>query len=230
MKFLRKWLAALGLGMAALAAVASPTAPQNGVEFLTLQSPQPTDTGNKVEVIEFFGYFCPACYALDPSLKEWSKKQGANIVFKRVSVGYNSVAAPQQKLFYTLWAMGRLDDMHSKVFSAVQVERLPLRRDEQVFEFAEKNGLDRARFIELYQSSAIESYGRAASELQALFKIDGVPTVVIDGRYVTSMSMVAKGMDKNVSAPQLQAATLQVMDALVAKAKREHGTKSVVRI
>lgn len=230
MSFLRKWLSAMGLALAAVSVMASPAAPQNGVEYLTLEAPQPTDTGSKVEVIEFFGYFCPACHAFDPALKAWSGKQGANIVFKRVAVGYNSAAAPQQKLFYTLSAMGRLDELHARIFHAVQVERQPMRRDEQVFDFVEKNGIDRAQFIELYRSAAIDSYGRAASELQTLFKIDGVPTIAIDGRYITSMSMVAKGMDKNVSPAQLQAATLQVMDALVAKAKRERGTRSVLRL
>lgn len=230
MRFLGKLLAAIGLSMAVAAATASPAAPQIGVEYLTIGTPQPTDTGNKVEVIEFFGYFCSACYSFDPALREWTKKQGGNIVFKRVHIGSSPAILPQQKLFYTLSAMDRLEQLHSKIFEAMHVQRLPLRSDEQIFDFVEKNGVDRGQFIEIYNSFATDSLTRAATQLQALFQVNSVPMIVIDGRYLTSLAMVAKGADRNISGAQLQAATFQVMDALVARARQERGTvKSVVR-
>jgi len=225
----RKWFIALMLGLFSFAAFASPAAPQNGVEYLTLSAPQPTDTGNKVEVIEFFGYFCSVCNTFDPTFMEWKKRQGSNIVFKRVAVGFGSASIPQQKLFYTLDAMGKLEELHPKVFHAVHVERLPLTRDEQIFDFVEKNGINRAQFMEIFQSPAIDSYTKAATQLQAIFKIDSVPTIVIDGRYVTSPAMVDKG-SPNLPRAQLQVATQQVLDALVAKAKQEKATRSVIRL
>lgn len=230
MKYLCKWLLALGFGLAAMTTFASPSAPRNGVEYLTLETPQPTDTGNKVEVIEFFGYFCSVCHSFDPALKEWSKRQGSNIVFKRVAVGFGAASVPQQKLFYTLSAMGKLEELHTKILDAAHVQRLPLRSDGQIFDFIEKNGVDRNQFIEIYNSFAIDSYTRAAVQLQSLFQVNSVPMIAIDGRYLTSLAMAAKGVDRNTSEFQLHEATIQVMDALVAKAKSERGTvKSVVR-
>ena len=225
----RKWFVALVLGFFSFAALATPTLPQNGVEYLTLDNPQPTGTGNKIEVIEFFGYFCSVCNEFEPAFKDWMNQQGSNIVFKRVAVSFSDASVSQQKLFYTLDAMGRLEELHPKIFYAMHVERMPFRNDEQIFDFIEKNGVNRDQFMEIYKSSAIKSYTPAATQLQALFKIDSVPTLVIDGRYVTSPAMVAKG-SPNLPRAQLQDATQQVLDALVAKAKREKTTRSVVRL
>lgn len=225
----RKWLLALVMGLFSLATFASPSLPQDGVEYISLDSPQPTNTGNKVEVIEFFGYFCSVCNEFEPAFKEWKNVQSSNIVFKRVAVGFGASSVPLQKLFYTLDAMGRLEELHPKIFYAMHVEHLPLQKDEQIFDLIEKNGVNRDQFMEIYKSSAIESYAQAATQLQAIFKINGVPTLVIDGRYVTSPAMVAKG-SPNLPRAQLQAATQQVLDALVAKVKREKTTRSVIRL
>lgn len=225
----RKWLVAWVLGLVTLAAFASPTAPQSGVEYLTLSNPQPTDTGNKVEVIEFFGYFCSVCNVFEPAFKEWKNQQGPNVVFKRVHVGFGAASVPQQKLFYTLDAMSRLEELHPKIFYAIHTEHQSLRNDEQIYEFIEKNGVNRAQFKEIYTSSAIESYTQAATQLQAIFKIGSVPTLVIDGRYVTSPAMVDKG-SPNLSRAALLSATQQVLNALVAKAKQEKTSRSIISI
>lgn len=78
-------IAAVLVGMMATAAFASPANPQKNVDYQVLKVPQPTNTGNKIEVIEFFGYFCPHCYAFDTTLTNWARKQKKNIVFKRVA-------------------------------------------------------------------------------------------------------------------------------------------------
>src|SRR5471030_1490220 len=100
MRFLNKVLLAAALCSAVLGAHASPSDPKNGVEYETLATPQPTDAGKKVEVTEFFAYYCPHCNALEPQLSAWVKKQGDNIVFKRVHVSRDESVAPQQRLFY----------------------------------------------------------------------------------------------------------------------------------
>ena len=88
MRFLQLVLATLSLSLAAAIAGASPSNPQNGIDYRTLDKAQPTESGNKVEVTEFFWYSCPHCSAFDPSLEEWVKKQGDWIVFKRVPVAF----------------------------------------------------------------------------------------------------------------------------------------------
>src|SRR5689334_8763460 len=82
-------------------------------------APPPADAGGKVEVIEFFAWYCPHCYAFEPALQAWVKRQGDRIVFKRVHVSRDAGVAPQQRLFFTLEAMGLLDQYHDKVFAAM---------------------------------------------------------------------------------------------------------------
>lgn len=213
MNLLKQLLCALALCGATLAAQA---APQNGVDYLTLATPQNTDAGKKVEVIEFFAYYCPHCRSFEPALAAWAKKQGEQIVLRRIHVSNGDSIAPQQRLFFTLEAMGLLNTVHDKVFHAIHVERQRLGSDEQVFDFIEKQGIERKKFIDVYRSFGVAARVRNAGNLMAAYKIDSWPTLAIDGRYVTSPSLAGKSA---TSEAELHAQTLAVMDYLVTKAK-----------
>jgi thiol:disulfide interchange protein DsbA len=228
--FVRHCCAAL-LGLAgapaAFANPANPAAPaaepKDGVEYLTLAAAQPIATGRKVEVIEFFAYYCPHCYAFEPALQAWVRQQGDNIVFKRVHVSRDANVAPQQRLFFTLEAMDLLDQYHDKVFAAMHVDRLRLNSDEQVFDWAARNGIDRARFIDTYRSFGIQQRLRRADAMMDAYHIDRWPMIAIGGRYLTSPShanesAIAAGEARS-EAQQHQVA-LQVMDYLVGKARQ----------
>jgi thiol:disulfide interchange protein DsbA len=224
MRPLRRHVVTALLGLAAglsatLPALASPAAPQDGAEYQSLASPQPTDSGNKVEVIEFFAYYCPHCYAFEPSLEAWVKKQGDNIVFKRVHISAGANVLPQQRLFYTLDAMGLLPQYHQKAFDAMHVEHLRLSSDEEVFDWAAKNGIDRAKFIDTYRSFGLQARLRRASSMMDSYQVGFWPLLVIDGRWQTSPSQAGSHMPEGSSEAQQQQAALQVMDFLVAKAK-----------
>ena len=217
MKQLKHWLAAASIGLMAFSAAASPTEPVEGMEYHRLQTPQPTDTGKKIEVLEFFWYNCPHCFAFEPSLAEWVKKRGDMIVFRRVPVGFRESFIPQQKLYYTLEAMNRLD-VHRAVFDAVHVGRQKLDKEEQIVEFIEKQGVDKKKFIDTLNSFSVQSKVNRVRQLMEAYRIDGVPTVVIDGQYITSPSIVGSAM-RGQSEQALNTATLQVMDALLGKKK-----------
>jgi thiol:disulfide interchange protein DsbA len=220
--FLRRCCAAL-LGLAAAAGAVLPAAaaePKDGVEYLTLPSPLPTDSGRKVEVIEFFAYYCPHCYAFEPGLAAWVRQQGDNIVFRRVHVSRDANVAPQQRLFFTLEAMGLVEQYHDKVFAAMHVDRLRLNSDEQVFDWIAKNGIDRARFIDTYRSFGIQQRLRRADAMMDSYRVDRWPMVAIGGRYLTSPSHANEHADETRSEAQQLQATLQVMDYLVAKARQ----------
>lgn len=221
MRFLQKILAIAGLSLIALTAAASPADPKNGVDYLTLDKAQPTDSGKKIEVLEFFGYFCPHCYAFEPSLNQWVKKQGDNIVFKRVPIAFNEKMVPQQRLYYTLEAMNKTDDMHGKVLNAIHRENQPLLTESDIINFAVKQGIDKKAFTDTYNSFAVQTKARRATQMQSAYNINGVPTIVIDGRYVTSPSIVGTGAKQNLPEPVLQDGALKVMDVLVAKAAKE---------
>ena len=106
-------------GLMSLSAVASVNAPENGREYHTLAQPQQTDAVGKVEVLEFFFYSCPHCNLFDPIITEWVKKQGNSIAFKRIHVDFGQGQQPLQRLYYTLEAMGKNEELHTKIFAAI---------------------------------------------------------------------------------------------------------------
>jgi thiol:disulfide interchange protein DsbA len=213
--------AAVMCGLLPLSASASPTAPVLGTEYRVLEKPQPTDSGKKIEVTEFFWYSCPHCAAFESKLESWVKKQGDNIVFKRVPVAFRDSFQPQQRLYYALEAMGKVDDLQKKIFQAIHVERKNLDRDSDIADFVASNGVDRAKFVDAYNSFGVQSRLRRALQLQEAYKVDGVPMIAIDGKFITSPSIVGTTLGTQ---PEVvyQASTLQVMDWLVAKAAKEH--------
>ncbi len=222
MRFLKQALAALTIGLVAFGASATPTNPQPGVDYRLLDKQQPTDSGKKVEVSEFFWYSCPHCNAFEPDLEAWVKKQGDNIVFKRVPVAFRDSMIPQQKLYYALEAMGKVDELHKKIFNAIHVQHQRLDTDGAIADFVAKNGVDRKKFLDVYNSFGVQSKAKRAAQLQQDYQVDGVPLVAIDGRFLTSPSVVGATMGNRPEAVLFEA-TLQVMDALVAKVAKEKG-------
>lgn len=216
MRFLKQILAALSLGLLAFTAGATPANPQPGTDFRVLNKPQPTDSGKKTEVIEFFWYSCPHCHAFEPDLEAWLKKQRDNVVFKRVPVAFRDSMIPEQKLFYALEAMGKAEEMQKKIFNAIHVQHQSLNTDAAIADYIPKLGIDKQKFLELYNSFGVQSKASRAAQLQQAYQVDGVPLVIIDGRYGTSPSIVAASMG-NASEQALHAGTLQVMDWLVAQ-------------
>ncbi len=204
--------------MVASTAFASPTDPKNGVDYQTLSAPQPVQaTGKKVEVIEFFAYHCPACNMLEPTLNQWVKKQGDNIVMRRIHLPFQGPADPEAHLFLTLEAMGKLEEYHPRVFQAVHVQRQRLMKDDQIIEWAVKNGLDRAKFMETWNSFGVTTKLRRLGQVSGNYKVTGTPTIIIDGKYVVSPAQVGEANKLRGAAETMQA-TAQVMDALVKKA------------
>ena len=225
MKLMKQMLAAVSLAVVAATAHAPPQAPVNGTDYKTLEKAQPTESAGKVEVIEFFWYSCPHCSALEPSLVEWVKKQGNAVSFKRVPVAFRPSFVPQQKLYYTLEAMGRLDDLHPKVFHAIHAERKPLDSDAAIADHIAAQGVDKAKFLEVYNSFGVQTKAKRAAALQEAYKIDGVPTLAIDGRYMTSPSIVGAAMGGRQPEKVLHESALQVASFLVDKAAKEQSTK-----
>jgi protein dithiol oxidoreductase (disulfide-forming) len=220
MRFLKHVLAALSLGFVAFTASATPANPQNGVDYRTLDKAQQTDSGKKVEVTEFFWYSCPHCFALDPDLEAWVKKQGDKINFRRVPVAFRESMVPQQKMFYALEAMGKGEELHRKIFNTIHGQRQPVDTEAQIVEFMEKQGIDKQKFLENYNSFSVQTKTRRATQLQGAYQIDGVPLLAVDGRYMTSPSIVSASL-RGASEAALSQGTFQVMDYLVAKAASE---------
>jgi len=199
-------LAASGLALPAHAQ----KKPEEGTDYLALDKRVPVEApAGKVEVIEFFWYACPHCNAFEPKLEAWIKKIPADITVKRVPVAFRDDFVPQQRLFYTLEAMGKLDEVHRKVFNAIHVEKLALNKEDVITAWVEKQGVDKAKFAELYNSFSVSTKARRATQLQDGFKVQGVPALGIAGRWYTDGTL-AGNMDR----------ALQVTDYLVAEARK----------
>jgi thiol:disulfide interchange protein DsbA len=200
-------LASLGLPGSLLAQVKKP---DDGADYITLDKRIPVDApAGKIEVIEFFWYSCPHCNAFEPKLVNWIKKLPPDVTIRRVPVAFRDDFVPQQRLFYTLEAMGKLDELHGKVFNTIHNERQMIDKEASILAWAEKNGLDRAKFIELYNSFSVQTKARRATQLQDAYKVQGVPAIGIAGRYYTDGTM-AGTMDR----------ALQVTDYLVAEVRK----------
>jgi protein dithiol oxidoreductase (disulfide-forming) len=221
MRFLRQAGAAVGLSLYVLAASASPADPKYGVDYLTLPESQHTDAAGKVEVVEFFSYACPHCNAFEPSLSEWVKKQnGSKVAFRRVPLAFHAQWVPLQKMYYALEALGRVDEMHAKVFYAVHRDRMPFATDNAVIDIAAKLGLDRQKFTDVYNSFTVQSKVRRAAELQEAYKAPHVPLLAVAGKYETSPGILS---ENGLTQPedQLFSSALQVADFLIANAGKK---------
>jgi thiol:disulfide interchange protein DsbA len=161
-----------------------------GKDFLKLDRPVPTDSeAGKIELIEFFWYSCPHCNAFEPTFAEWVKNAPKDVVVRRMPVAFRDDFAPQQRLFFTLEAMGLLDKMHGKVFQAVHVERLPLNTDASIQTWIEKQGIDKTKFADTFKSFGVASKVKRAVQLQNDFKIEGVPSLGVAGKFYIDGSL-----------------------------------------
>lgn len=201
---------------ATLGGIALPTLAQaqakafkDGADYLTLDKPAPTEVpAGQVEVVEFFWYSCPHCNAFEPQLEAWMKQAPKDVTVRRVPVAFRPDFEPQQRLFYVLEAMGKVEELHKKVFYAIHVEKLALANADSITAWAEKQGIDKAKFVEMYNSFTVTTKARKATQLQDIYKVDGVPALGIAGRYYTSATL-AQSMTR----------ALQVTDALIAQSR-----------
>ncbi|RYF42378.1 MAG: thiol:disulfide interchange protein DsbA/DsbL [Comamonadaceae bacterium] len=201
-------LAAAAIGLPGLAWAQKK--PEDGTDYRALDKRVAVEApAGKIEVVEFFWYSCPHCNAFEPRLEAWSKKLPADVVLRRVPVAFRDDFVPQQRLFYALEAMGKLPELHAKVFNAIHMEKQHIDKEATILAWVGKNGVDVAKFQETYNSFSVSTKARRAAQLQDAYKVEGVPALGVAGRYYTDGTM-AGNMDR----------ALQVADFLVAEARK----------
>jgi len=186
--------------------------PVEGREFTRLSPPVQMAATGKIELVEFFGFWCPHCAELEPKLQAWLRKLPKDVNFRRVPVAWSAPHVPYQRLYFALEALGYGEDMNAKVFQAVHGQGLHLEADAGLADFAGRNGIDKTKLTEMMRSFSIEPKLRSAGQLWKSYQLDGVPALAVDGRFVTSPAQ-AGGDDK----------ALAVVDALIAKARSKGG-------
>ncbi|MBB3256158.1 thiol:disulfide interchange protein DsbA [Paraburkholderia bannensis] len=202
----------LSLSMLAGAAHASPAAPVAGKEYTVLKQAQPlTVPAGKIEVVEFFWYGCPHCNALDPFLESWIARQGPDIVFKRVPVAFRDDFIPHSKMYYALDALGLAQKLTPVVFHEIHVNKNYLLTPEDQAKFLATQGVDTKKYMDAYNSFSTQSALQRDKGLLDAYKIDGVPTIAIQGKYETGPALMQVSEDK------ADPATLQVMDYIISQ-------------
>ncbi len=175
-----------------LSALAQGAQPKEGKDYAKLGKPVATDApAGKVEVIEFFWYNCGHCNAFEPTLEAWTKSaQAKNLAVRRVPVAFNKSFEAQQKLYYALEGMGKVGELHARVFRAIHVEKVNLAKEDAILEWMGKQpGIDIAKFKEMYGSFSVASQVRRAAQLQEAYGVEGVPSMGVAGRFYTDGTM-----------------------------------------
>ena len=199
----------------ASAALLSPLAhaqarkPVAGKDFHILDAKAPVEApAGKIEVVEFFWYSCPHCNIFEPALANWVKALPKDMAFKRSHVAFNDGFVPQQRLFLALEAMGMLEKLHVKVFNAIHSEKVNLAKGDAITDWVVKQGVDKAKFLEQYNSFSVSTKATRSTQLQNAYRVEGVPALGIAGRFYTDGAM-AGSMER----------ALQVAEYLIAEVR-----------
>ncbi|TFH12414.1 MAG: thiol:disulfide interchange protein DsbA/DsbL [Nitrosomonadales bacterium] len=185
-----------------------------GRDYAVLLSPQPTRSGNNIEVLEFFWYGCPHCYKLHPQIKDWLKKIPKDVSFRYVPAIFRNSWVPGAKTFYALEVLGRRDELHNKIYEAIHIDKIDLTKEELLFNWVAKQGVEREKFISIYNSFSVENQSSQSSQMSRKYGLEGVPSLVVDGKYLVSGRMGGTPQE-----------TIRTLDQLINKVRKERTEK-----
>jgi len=154
-----------------------------------LVGPQPVVTGDRIEVIDFFWYGCPHCYTFQPALEAWRERRPPDVALRRVPAILRDSWAPHARIYYTLEALGEVERLHQAVYHGYHVQELHMSKPEVMLKWALRHGIDGKRWTEAYNSAAVSEKVARAQELTHEYGVQGTPSLVVDGRYLTSPAM-----------------------------------------
>jgi len=208
-------IAAVLFVLAAASAQAQPkpqaqSLPQLSRDYVRLDPPIPVANKDKIEVIEFFYYGCPICYELQPVMSRWLFKAPDFIAVRRVPVLSTENWENFAKLFYSLEIIGELPRLHWPIYDNFHFDGIKLNEEAVMTDWVSRNGVNRQKFVDTYRSPEVMAKVKTAREMMNTYDIKGVPTVVIDGKFVTSARMAGG-----------TAEMMKVVEQLVALARKE---------
>jgi len=187
---------------------------RQNIEYRLIEPPQPTETGDRIEVIDFFWYGCPYCNELSPALEDWIKRKPADVAVRRIPVILKDNWAPHARIYYTLELLGEAERLHNRVYHSYHVEELHMSKPDVMEQWAVKNGIDRRKWVDAYYSPEVDAKVARALQATKRYDIQGTPSVVVDGRYLTSSSMT----------PSVRG-VMPVLEDLVRLARQKRGEK-----
>ena len=163
---------------------------QEGTDYRRLETPVSTSTTkDNVEVVEAFWYGCGHCYRLEPVIEEWLKNKPDNVEFVRLPAVLGSNWEPHARAYYTAEVLGVLDKIHKPLMDAIHLQKRSLSNEEQLAEFFAEHGVDKQAFFKAYNSFEVETRLRRSQQLVRRYRIQGVPAIIVNGKYVTNGTM-----------------------------------------
>lgn len=211
MKNLQRWLAIVTLGLLASTTTWADEEFQEGVQYERIATPVPTSTGKKVEVLELFWYGCPHCYRFEPYVEQFLKRKPTVAEFVRIPAVFRPEWEIHARAYYTAELLGVVDKIHRPLFDAIHEQHQRLDDEAAMEKFFVAHGVGAADFKKTFNSFGVETKVRLSKQATAKYGIDGVPSVIINGKYRTSVGTAGSG--ENV---------LKVIEFLV---KKESGKK-----
>ena len=191
-----------------------------GAHYLRLSPTQPTSSNpDQIEVCEVFWYGCAHCNALDPLVERWREQKPDYVSFVRVHAVWNPTLQLHARAFYTAEALGKGAEMHTEFFREIHERRNGLDTEAKLQEFFGRFGVDAAAFKSAFDSFAVQARLQRADELSRRYRISSVPTIIVNGKYTTEPAMVLEA-NRQMATQDVMPATLQVLDALVARSRQ----------
>jgi len=158
------------------------------VDYRVIPKQQLSDT-ERIEVVYFFYYGCGWCYQFEPYINDWAKTKPTDVSFRRIPALRSTKWITLTRAFYTYEALELLPRLHASTFRAFHREEIALQSESTLFDWVEKQGVDRKRFEEVFRSEAITAQVMNSRALTNAFEVETTPSVAVDGRYLTSSGM-----------------------------------------
>ena len=180
---------------------------QAGQDYFVIDPPQPTSTGNKIEVVEVFSYACPHCAHFQPYAEELKSKLPANAKFVLLPAVFQPAWEPFGRAFYTAKSLGLLDKTHQALFDALHRDHQPLHTlDDLANLFYANYGANPGNFLSTATSFVVEGDLAKGNALVRDYHIDATPTLIVNGKYrVTGLA------ERGIGFPEMVQITLQLV-------------------
>jgi len=179
-----------------------------------LIDPQPVAVPDRIEVVEFFWYGCPYCYQLQAPMESWLRRKPEDVMLRRIPAIFRESWVPHARLYYTLDALGEVPRLHQTVYRAVHEERVALNSADGTGEWAAQNGIEASHWLAAYNSPEVDRKVEDSRRLTRTYQIQGTPSLIVDGRFLTS-----SGMSETV------AGVIPILDDLIQLAREQRSAK-----
>lgn len=184
----QQW-AALFCGMFLISGLASAETYKEKIHYEKVVPAQPTTTGDKIEVVEMFWYGCPHCNNLEPVVKRWLSKMPKEASFVRIPAIFRPSWELHARAFYTAEILGVLDKTHDAMFEAIHQKRQNLGTEQEIMMFFQQHGVSNDDFKRVFHSFAVEAKVRRAKDMSQRYGIQGVPSLIVNGKYRTGSQL-----------------------------------------